>query len=90
MYMGQSRYTGVRHIPGGDNPWGDFLPWVRSVTKVQYGPDDSVVRMCAITVITPASENFSMPSKGEIRDPQDAVAEGQEKIGMPLGTMGRG
>ena len=41
-------------------------------------------------VVAPPTGDYQMPSKGEIKDRQDAVARGQVEVATPLGTVTRG
>ena len=47
------------------------------------------VRAHAIAVVGPAMGDFNMPSKGEIRDRQDAVSHEEQMLGTPLGKVVR-
>ena len=47
------------------------------------------VRAHAIAVVGPAMGDFNMPSKGEIRDRQDAVTHEEHTLGTPLGKVVR-
>ena len=43
-----------------------------------------------IPVVAPPTGEYQMPSKGEIKDRQDAVARDQVEMATPLGTVTRG
>ena len=49
-----------------------------------------LVRANVIAVAAPPTGDYQMPSKGEIKDRQDAVARGQVEVATPLGTVTRG
>ena len=49
-----------------------------------------LVRANVIAVVAPPTGDYQMPSKGEIKDRQDAVARGQDEVATPLGTVTRG
>ena len=48
------------------------------------------MRANAIAVVAPPTGDYQMPSKGEVKDKQDAVARGQVEVAIPLGTVTRG
>ena len=83
----------TRHIPRGENHWIDLLSWFRSVPRVGGDPENAgarVARTRATVVNVPARFDSSMQSKGETRDGQDVIMEGQQKIETLLGTAVRG
>ncbi|CAN0217617.1 unnamed protein product [Ascophyllum nodosum] len=82
--MSQFNY-GIRHIPGGDNHWGDLLSRWRVLDS--KGP---LVRANVIAVVTPPTGDHQMPSRDEIKDRQDAMARGHVEVATPLGTVTRG
>ena len=49
-----------------------------------------LVRANVIAVVAPPTGDYQMPSKGEIKDRQHAVARGQVEVATPLGTVTRG
>ena len=49
-----------------------------------------LVRANVIAAVAPPTGDYQMPSKGEIKDKQDAVARGQAGVATPLGTGTRG
>ena len=49
-----------------------------------------LVRANVIAVVAPPTGDYQMPSKGEIKDRQDAVARGQIEVASTLGTVTRG
>ena len=49
-----------------------------------------LVRANVIAVVAPPIGDYQMPSKGKIKDTQDAVARGQVEVATPLGTVTRG
>ena len=75
----------IQHIPGEDNHWGDLLSRWRMLDS--EGP---LVRANVIAVAAPPTGDYQVPSKGEIKDRQDAVARGQVEVATPLGTVTRG
>ena len=75
----------IQHIPGEDNHWGDLLSRWRVLDS--EGP---LVRANVIAVVSPPTGDYQMPSKGDIKDRQDAVARGQIEVATPLGTVTRG
>ena len=82
--MSQFNYV-IQHIPREDNHWGDLLSRWRVLDL--EGP---LVRANGIAVVAPPTGDYQMPSKGEIKDRQDAVARGQVEVATPLGTVARG
>ena len=48
-----------------------------------------LVRANVIVVVAPPTGGYQMPSKGEIKDSQDAVARDQDEVTTPLGTVTR-
>ena len=82
--MSQFNYV-IQHIPGEDNHWGDLLSRWRVLDS--EGP---LVRANVIAVVAPPTGDYQMPSKGEIKDRQAAVARGQVEVATPLGTVTRG
>ena len=82
--MSQFNYV-IQHIPGEDNHWSDLLSRWRVLDS--EGP---LVRANVIAVVAPPTGDYQMPSKGEIKDRQDAVARGQVEVATPLGTVTRG
>ena len=80
----------TRHISRGENRWSDIISWFPSVPRVGGDPENSEARTRSNVVIVPARSGSSMASKGETRDSQDAVTEGQQKVETLLGTAVRG
>ena len=82
--MSQFKYV-IQHIPGEDNHWGDpFSRW-----RV-LDSEGLLVRANVVAVVAPPTGDYQMPSKGELKDRQDAVARGQVEVATPLGTVTRG
>ena len=71
--------------PGEDNHWGDLLSRWRVLDS-----KDPLVRANVNAVVAPPTGDYQMPSKGEIKDRQDAVARGQVEMATSLGTVTRG
>ena len=82
--MSQFNYV-IQHIHGEDNRWGDLLSRWRVLDS-----EGLLVRANVIVVVAPPTGDYQMPSKGEIKDSQDAVARGQVEVTTPLGTVTRG
>ena len=82
--MSQLNYV-IQHIPSEDNHWSDLLSRGRVLDS--EGP---LVRANGIAVVAPPTGNYQMPSKGETKEMQDAVARGQVELATPLGTVTRG
>ena len=82
--MSQFNYV-IQHIPGEDNHGGDLLSRWRVLDS--EGP---LVRANVVAVVAPPTGDYQMPSNGEIKDRQDAVARGQVEVATPLGTVTRG
>ena len=82
--MSQFNYV-IQHIPGEDNHWGGLLSSWRVLDS--EGP---LVCANVIAVVVSPTGDYQMPSKGEIKDRQDAVARGQVEVATPLGTVTRG
>ena len=80
----------TRHISRGENRWSDIVSWFQPVPRVGGDSENSGAWTRANVVIMPARLGSSMASKGETRDSQDAVTEGQQKVETLLGTAVRG
>ena len=75
----------IQHIPGENNRWGDLLSGWRVLDS--EGP---MVRANVVAVVAPPTSDYQMPSKGEIKDRQDAVVRVEVGVANPLGTVTRG
>ena len=75
--MNQFNYV-IQHILEEDNHWSDLLSRWRMLDS--EGP---LVRTNAIAAVVPPTGDYQMPSKGEIKDRQDAVARGQVEVTTP-------
>ena len=76
-FMSELSYD-IRHIPGAENNWGDFLSQLRSVGGGAADSREEVpVCVRSIAVVTPTDADYSFPSMGEIRDRQDIDTDGK-------------
>ena len=89
-FMSEFSYV-IRHIPGAENHWGDFLSRLRSVGGGAADSGEEVpVYVRSIAVVAPTDADYSFPSMGEIRDRQDIYTDGKAVLDSPLGSVVRG